>query len=285
VLDPSISDLYLRTLFIPSKPHPAAAPTAEFLSQCIQYHTRARTLPALISQIQAVLSLRNKPNLPATELYSRSTASPLLSRMFCASLAKSVRAFVTPGQVLLLAQDIISSLERAWDAYSTSAKETVADDREGSRKKKKARRSRATDEHNAMASGSDSDAVAFALLARLAAAVLPALLTHSVADDTQDEVAVAVGAALRGFLWTAIERGASADFAGDPRRDPWAAHAMSAASLRLAYALVEAKGLPLEFETKEAFYTVLLETLKRDDLLPELFVEIVSCPYDLPRYT
>ncbi|KAI0034913.1 Urb2/Npa2 family-domain-containing protein [Vararia minispora EC-137] len=271
LVKPSISSLLTHLLRIPCEPHPAAISAVEFLSQCTRYHSRARSLPTLISEISTALSPQRTTS-STSEMYACAAASPMFSRPFTALLSMSVRAFVTPGQVLQLTQDLLSTIKEAWNGYEALAKKAVADYGHGPRKK--ARRSMGAEEVDVAESDVDSAVLYFSLVARLAASVLPALPIHTVSEDVKGRIREALDTSLQVWTAGALEISECITNRGDWRRDMWAADVGLAAGLRLLYALSRSTALDIVFTEVDGLCTALLTVARRADILPELFVEI-----------
>lgn len=254
------------------KPHPAAASASGLLALCISYHSRARSLPQLLGQIQAVFTPLAFAQGSIRELYPRASSSPILGQDFFAGLAKAIHTFITPGQVLSTAQDLIHALTLAHETFTRLAAQSAGDSGLGSRKK--ARKSRTSTGANASLEMAEVDAaaVSFAFLARLAACVLPALPGQTVTSEIQEEVRECLHQA--DFVKDDLFLPEPLD-GEDRRSDSWATHIVLAAALRLNYALQAATRL--EFPVLQAERQAMLVNVhQRANVLPELFLEAVN---------
>ncbi|KZV77619.1 hypothetical protein PENSPDRAFT_621174 [Peniophora sp. CONT] len=270
LLEPHLSELLPRMLHIPPRPDPAAASASELLTLCITYHSRARSLPSFLGQIKTVFASLASSEGSIRELYPRVAGSPLLARSFLAGLSKSMQTFVTPGQVLSTAQDVLYSLTPAYETFTNLAAQAAGDSGLGSRKK--ARKSRASTgaQSHSEAAGVDAAAVSFALLARVAACVLPALPIQTVTPAVQEEVRACIHQAdfVKGDLLNPEMRGDN-----DRESNVWAVDIVLAAALRLVYALQAATRL--QFPSSQPERNVALAKVQhRSDVLPELFLEM-----------
>lgn len=268
LLEPLLRELLPRLLVIPPLPHPAAASASELLTLCTSYHSRARSLPTFVEQIQLVFESMAHAQAPARELYPRAAGSPLLSHGFLTALARAVQTFVTPGQVLSTAQGLVTVLTRVYENFAAVASQSAADRGNGPRKK--ARTSRASTGTSASSEAAIVDAVAlsFAFLGRLAACVLPALPIQTVTSDVKEEIRECVRQAdfvKHNLLSQEAHRGE------DRREDSWAGNVVLAAALRLAYALQAAARLQFNIEHTSLF----MELHQNSSVLPELFLELV----------
>lgn len=271
LLEPHLAELFPRILYIPPAPHPAAASASQLLTLCIAYHSRARSLPSFLRHIQEVFTSLSSSQGSVRELYPRAAGSPLLAQSFLSTLARAVQSFVTPGQVLSTAQDVVLSLESMHATYITLAAQSAGDNGLGSRKKSRKSRTSTGVYTASEAVAVDAAALSFSILARLAACVLPVLPVQTVAPDAQEEVRVCVRQA--DFVKDDLFHPDMHDNL-DRRTDNWAAGIVLAAALRLLYALQAVARLDfprLQAERQSG----LVGVHQRLSVLPELFLETV----------
>lgn len=242
--------------------------------------------------------------------------SPSLSRDHLSKLSRACRTFITPGQALSTAEEVLGSLEGAWDSFVKAAESSSGTEK----KKKKRRKSENLDEDDAMdvddLAGSGSEewgskeawAIGFALEGRIVESVLLLLPMRNVPEDVAETIRTVVRKSTGGFMRDAIRGGVGAgqdaekidvdgEEGGKKRKrkrvvgqeggikSGWAGQVVAAASLRLTYAvegvadLVVNPGRERDEENlveDAALESAMLNTVGDDGSLPELRLELVS---------
>ncbi|VDB84507.1 unnamed protein product [Peniophora sp. CBMAI 1063] len=268
LLESQLPKLLARLLVIPQRPDSGASPALELLTLCISHHSRARSLPNFLGHVQDIFTSLASHQGSIRGLYQRAASSPLLAQDFTSALAKAVQTFVTPGQVLPIAQDIVTSLERAYETFTALAARTIGDTGVGPRKKARRSHPSTIDSTTLDTTCSDAAAVSFTFLARIAAAVLPILPIHTLTSKVQEDVRTCIQQAE--FVKELLGTGAQDEH--DRRTDTWAADIVLAAALRLSYALQAAPRLQFT-ALQSAHQRCIIKVHQRSSILPELFLE------------
>jgi len=252
----------------------------EFLSLALSFHAKTRTLPVYISHlIDSCIQLPPYfASLPMQASYDGLVASPALTMNHLNKLSMSVRIFITPGQTLDTARQVLAVLREIWERFRDMEKAAAADHGRGTRKRRRI--------SETSSSGGKGDAgagaVTFMLAARIATAVLTSLPLHTITEAEQAQVKTAVSESLAGFVREAILAGTSAIISGSSDRggDAWATQVVAAAALRLQYMLQMSAGhARYGLYDQNDLDELAASALKVDDCLPEYNVEIVSLTY------
>lgn len=189
----------------------------------------------------------------------------------------AVRTYITPGQTLDTARQVLTVLREIWERFHDLAKAAVADRGQGPRKKRR------ISETSPSAGKEDAGAVTFALAARIASTVLTSLPLHTITEAEQARVKAAITESLSGYIREAILGGTGAIMSksSDPGRDVWAIQVTAAAALRLRYMLQMSGHAQYGLSDQNDMGELAAASLKADGCLPEFNVEIVS--YDALR--
>ncbi|KAI0314980.1 Urb2/Npa2 family-domain-containing protein [Amylostereum chailletii] len=198
LVEARISSILSSLLCLPSSPEMVLL-ASELLSLFLSHHSKARTLPALLSHIlRSVMDLSK--DLFLGNMYSRTATSPLLSREYLSKLSKAIGSFVTPGQVASTAKDALSMLTDAYENLALAERQGSADRGVGPRKK-----SRKSDP--GVRSTSDEVqifAVSFVHTATLALTVIRALPQNTVVESVQVDIQQSIDVVLRGPVQSAF---------------------------------------------------------------------------------
>jgi hypothetical protein len=248
----------------------------EFLSLSLSFHTKTRTLPVHISHlIDSCAQL--PPHLSSLSIrasYDGLVASPALTMSHLNKLSRAVRTFITPGQTLDTARQVLAALREIWEHFRDMEKVAAADRGRGARKKRR------TSETSSNTGKADPDvgAVTFMLAARIAMTVLTSLPLHTITEAEQAQVKTTVAESLAGFVREAILAGTGAIISGssERERDVWAIQVVAAAALRLSYMLQMSGRVRYGHNDQNDLGELAAAGLKVDNCLPEYNVEIVS---------
>ena len=234
----------------------------------MDYHTKTRTMDIYIdATLQAVFALSLTKD--TRSLYAASLSGPLLHHSYLDSLSRSVRSYLTPGQVSETAQSIarhLAALLEEWQNSSPSAKNQA----ERPKKKRKV---------DAPSDDAALSALKFSLVARTAAVVLPALPLHSLLPDARQQVQTAVHE-LIGSISSILRNALRAIEKSD---DSWGWQLLSIAILHLRYRVATASELLLTSEHEEKLLAKMLSCLGVSHVTPELRVVIVRIFVSLTR--
>ena len=246
---------------------PASTTSAyTYLQHLLDYHSKTRTVDSLVEalleacQPQALNSVQAQP-LSASK-------SPLAQYVFTDSLAQSLKAFLTPGQV----NSLIGCVLRYLHAQLETLQASIAQNEEVSGKPQ--RKKRKVESTSGAIDDSHKAAVAFSFMSRIAAVVLSSIPTRYLLGETKTHVTEA----LQGFYDTTrsilkdilkhIKRGSEET----TRHAQWVA----ALILRLRYSIRTASLIDVSSEGDEKLSSKLLFTLgSESSVIPVLRVEIV----------
>lgn len=277
LVEASTGHILAKFLTVLQSPHgeSLAAPTREFLSLALSFHTKTRTLPVHISRL--INSCAPPPQLSSPSIrtfYDGLVASPALALDHLNKLSMAVRTFITPGQTFEIARQVLDMLEEIWKRFRDAEKAVAADRGQGPRKKRRTPQSSA----NAGKEAADADAVTFMLATRIVGTVLTSLPLHTITEADQARVKSTVAESLAGFVREAILAGIDADASdhSDRGRDVWPTQVVAAAALRLRY-ILQSSGHTLDGPDDQNYLDKLATViLQVDDCLPEHSIEIVS---------
>lgn len=189
-------------------------------------------------------------------------------------LSMAVRIYITPGQTLDTARQVLVVLRGIWERFRDMEKAVAADRGRGQRKK---RRISATSS-NAGKEDAAASAVTFMLVARIAATVLTSLPLHTITEAEQAKAKTIVANSLTGFVREAILTGTNVVIfeSSDRGGDDWSTQIVAAAALRLQYMLQTSGHALYGPNDQNDLGELVAAGLKFDDCLPEYSVEIVS---------
>ena len=224
-----------------------------FLQHVLDYHTKTRTLDDLIEKMVSAFShpldgsnLRNA--------YQLVMSGPPLETQHLQRLGSSIHALLTPGQCIPVAHLIVTKIKEFWQLFYPVYKE--GEDEEKSRL-------------------SQDLAIRFAVLARLGSVVLSSLPLHllhsSEAEGLRQEIV--------DFRTETLHKSVSSSLKSSKKRERWPAEVVTAASLRLIYALNVAPPLGLPSDADAEVYSKIEKALSKSDTLPELKLEMVFLPF------
>jgi hypothetical protein len=250
----------------------------EYLSLALSFHTKTRTLPIHISHLidSCTQPAPHSSSLSIRASYDRLVASPVLTMSHLSKLSMAVRIYITPGQTLDTASQVLVVLRGIWERFRDMEKAAAADRGLGQRKKRRISEtsSNAGKEDAAAAAA----AVTFMLVARIAATVLTSLPLHTITEAEQAKAKAIVANSLTGFVREAILTGTDVVISGssDQGRDDWSTQIVAAAALRLQYMLQTSGHARYSPNDQNDLGELVAASLKFDDCLPEYSVEIVS---------
>jgi hypothetical protein len=171
LIEPHLSTT-LPVLFAVPPPQIAANDTApvrcqdsasELLVALLDFHTRARAMPAYV---KALLDSSEKLVVTA-DVYTTSLSSEALSSMHLEQLSKATANYLTPGQVMNTVDTLIDYLKRRWDTYLSVVVNT---------------------EPGAGSPNPDVAATAVSILCKVAATVLTSLPLKTVLPEVQANI-------------------------------------------------------------------------------------------------
>lgn len=200
-------------------------------------------------------------------LLEKSAAStcPILHHVFLDELAKSLKTFLTPGQVSGTIDTVLRYLRDQLEGLVSSAA-SGDDDVKPQKKKRKTEKGAATPANDE----SIQAAVAFSLTSHIASVVISSLPTRYLLEDTLGSVTEAV----QDFY--AFERSKLRDILKRIRREgsnhsvQWTASSIS----RLQYSIRIARSVQVSTQGDEKISSKLLSALD-SPIIPELRVEVV----------
>ena len=276
LVEASTGHILAKLFTVLQSPHgeSLAAPTREFLSLALSFHTKTRTLPAHISRL--INSCATPPQLSSPSIrmvYDGLVASPVLALDHLNRLSMAVRAFITPGQTFEIARRVLEMLQEIWKRFRDLERAAAADRGQGPRKKR--RTSQSSVNTGKKGADADADAVAFVLATRIVGTVLTSLPLHTITDAEQARVKSMVAESLAGFVREVILAGTDAVTSGrsDRGRDVWATQVVAAAALRFRY-ILQSSGHAVDDQND--FDKLAAAIFQVDDCLPEYSIEIVS---------
>ncbi|TCD70050.1 hypothetical protein EIP91_005031 [Steccherinum ochraceum] len=239
---------------------------SDYLQQTVDYHAKTRTVDAYITAtFQAITALQSTNDMQ--ELYRASSSAPLFHHEYLHLLSRSVRSYLTPGQIFETAQGISRQLLALVEEWNASVNPDSSD-----RPKKK----RKVDNAN---QASVLPAVKFALVVKAATPVLTSLPLHSLLSDAQEEVCGVIQAAM-GTLVTNLK----AALKKVEKEGSWGWQLFATAILRLRYALSSVSALKLSSDVGDKLLSKMLACLKGNNVTSELRVEILrSLLYEVNR--
>ena len=185
----------------------------------------------------------------------------------------AIRTFITPGQTLDTARQVLVMLQEIWERFRDLERAAAADRGRGARKKRRTSQNAV----NAGKEDADTGAVTFMLAARIATTVLTSLPLHTISEAEQARVKSTVEESLASFLREAIPARTDTITSGGSDRecDVWATQVVAAAALRLRY-MLQLSGHSLDGLDDQNDFDKLVAVLQVDDCLPEYKIEIVS---------
>ncbi|EKM48091.1 uncharacterized protein PHACADRAFT_203262, partial [Phanerochaete carnosa HHB-10118-sp] len=236
------------------------APAYTYLGKLLDYHRKTRTLDLLVESLLEACASR--------ALLDRSAASvsPILRHPFLDDFAKSLKSFITPGQVSGTVDTVLHHLR---EQLLTIVDLSAPSDDDNSRPQKKKRKT-AKDGVSPVTESSTRAAVAFSLASRIACTVFSSIPTRYLEDDTKSAVTEVV----QDFY--AFERSKLKDILKRIRRGAssqdvhWAASSI----LRLQYCIKTAPSVQVSTQGDQKTASKLLSTLE-SPISPELRVEIL----------
>lgn len=248
----------------------------EYLTLALSFHTKTRTLPIHISHLMDSCTQLppHSSSLPIRASYDSLVASPVFTMSHLSKLSMAVRIYITPGQTLDTASQVLVVLREIWERFRGMEKAAAADRGRGQRKKRRiSETSSNTGKEDAAAS-----AVTFTLAARIAATVLTSLPLHTITEAEQARTKTIVADSLTGFVREAILAGTDVIISGsgDRERDDWSTQIVAAAALRLQYMLQTSRLAWYGPNDQNDLGELVAAGLKPDDCLPEYSVNIVS---------
>jgi len=253
-----------------------AIPAHEFLSLALSFHTKTRTLPIHIFRLMDSCTVppSHISSLSIRASYDGFVASPAFSLSHLNKLSMAMRTFITPGQTLDTARQVLVVLQGIWERFRDMERKVAADHGRGSRKKRRTSEGSANTGREDVAAGG----VTFMLAARIATTVLTSLPLHTIPETEQAKVKTAVRESATGFIRDAILAGTDVTVveSQDDGRDAWATQVVAAAALRLRYMLEMSGHARYDLGNQNDLDDLAAAVLKVDDCLPEYGVEIVS---------
>jgi hypothetical protein len=187
-------------------------------------------------------------------------------------LSMAMRTFITPGQTLDTARQVLVVLGEIWERFRDVEKAAAADRGQGARKKRR------TSKSSANSQDVDAAAVTFMLAARIATIVLTSLPLHTTTEAEQAKVKVIVVESLTSFIRQAILAGTEPiiSCSGDTSHDVWATQVVAAAALRFRYMVQVSGHTRYCLDDQDDLGELAAAILNVDDCLPEFRAEIVS---------
>ncbi|KAI0067870.1 hypothetical protein BV25DRAFT_1876669 [Artomyces pyxidatus] len=255
----------------------SSVPASDFLSLLLSYHIKTRTIPAHLSRLLSSFASPLPSDSHPREYYQHLMASPVFSEGHLEQLSRAVHTFITPGQTLSTAQDILVAFQTAWNAYQEAELAGAADLGIGARKKR-----RKSEQTLKVAKNFDAEAsaISFVLVSRVVAVVLKSLPLQTVTDGVQDSIRVAIrdvfDSVIVDAISTALERTAVDGESKARNRDEevWSTHVSGAAALRCGYIVQMTGNLRSSPMSWEPLEQKLVGVCVSQELLPELRVEI-----------
>ncbi|KAL0950897.1 hypothetical protein HGRIS_007656 [Hohenbuehelia grisea] len=253
IIEPSIPLFFPHLLYI-------SCPSAfTLLHLLLDYHTKTRTVDQHIQHLIETASTEVLARWSGDPLqgYLSSSAGALLHADYLDRLAKSVYGFLTPLQTFSVAQLIADSFDKAWNKFH----DNPSPNDDGM-------------EVDQALSSMGLDATAFSHNARISSIVFSSLHLQAVPKD----VRLAVEALLQRLDKTVTKKALGSTLKLDRWRDTpsaWATQIVTAATLRLKYALLIAYPDEIGQLSSAKFLGKALEVHSHGKLLPELRLELV----------
>ncbi|KAG6902814.1 hypothetical protein C0995_011301 [Termitomyces sp. Mi166 len=258
---PLVPRLLPKLLLLPG-PHVSYL---NFLDLILAYHNKTRTVNAFTECFLNALSTIEPASLKnsSTELYQNALSGPLFNATHLQRLSKALQTFLSGSQVLPLAQATFNFLKQTWEKF----------DAEGRTEERSPKRRRTMNMESTSLTKSQKDysAVVFVLSSHLAMTVFSSLPLHAVTEELRDELRSLLSD-VRNFAARILKKVMKSLTKSD--QPVWPLSIVSAASLRLWYALdVSGHITPVPFDD-EKLYKRALKAIQDEQLLPELFVEL-----------
>ncbi|KAG6885946.1 hypothetical protein C0993_007448 [Termitomyces sp. T159_Od127] len=244
---------------------PAHAPYLNFLDVILAYHNKTRTVNTFTESLLNALSTIETASLktPPKELYQNALSSPLFDATHLRRLSKSLQAFLSESQIFNLAQVTFGFLKQRWEKFD------VEDDTE--ERSPKRRRTANMGSAGSTKPPKNCSAVIFSLSSHLAMTVFSSLPLHAVTKELKDELRSLLDD-IRKFAARIVKKAMKPLTKSD--QTSWSNSVVSAASLRLWYALdVSGNVTQVPFDD-EKFYKRVSNVLQGGQLLLELLLEL-----------
>lgn len=256
---------------------PSSKAAAEFLELALDYHKKARTLPAYFSMILDALE-RTTDDTDSNDpcnTYAAVLGGPIFEDSHLDKLKKALRVFVTPGQCFGFLVQTKGMLERA--NSEPSRRQDISDTESPKRSCKR----RKLNLKRAMCS--PIKAVNFAFVCGVISIVWPSLPIHSLADESRSEAVNEIQGVNTDLITPLLTAGLKRerDGEGGSASRSWSWDVIMSSALRLQYALSSCTTLDVRPAHDTKAESRMLRLLESSDVLPELKIEIVNHAFSL----
>ena len=254
---------------------PSLPAAHEYLGHLFEYHTKTRTMNELAL---AILRSFGSPIRVATKndsrhLYDLASSGPLQTQGLLARLSTVVNGFLTPGQVVDLAESVMAYIKISLTDFHESAAQLSASNGQGSRKKQK----RGAQGEQPSSGDPEFLAVAISGSAKVATAILTSLPLRILPDDTRGKLLETIQEFYNLVVVGSVKK-TLRKLDSDDQLNTWGWQIVLSSLLRLRYYMLSAPQLGILLEVEAKFVPRLVAAVKLDDVLPELQIEIVSFP-------
>ncbi|KAG6891425.1 hypothetical protein C0992_007204 [Termitomyces sp. T32_za158] len=239
----------------------------DFLDVVLAYHNKTRTVNTYIEGLLNALSTIDTASLKGSpiEFYQSALSSPLFNATHFQRLSKALQAFLSGSQISALAQVTFGFLKQNWEKFD------VEDDTE--ERSPKRRKTLNMGSTGLSESQRDCSAAVFSLSSHLAMTVFSSLPLHVVTKELREKLRSLLND-IRKFAARVVKKAMKPLTRSD--QTSWPNSIVSAASLRLWYALdVSGNVTPAPFED-EKLYKRALKASKDEHMLPELLLELLK---------
>lgn len=255
---------------------PEISSALQYLEILLEYDSKTRNLPSTIAHLSEAFSVHHLERIPGgpPAVYRLASAGPLTSLPFLDELSRAVHNFLTPGQVVDTAREVVRTLKDVYERFSERGAKVMADHGDGPRKKRR----KDTPLPSEGPSELEYHAVAFALVAKVMVVVLRSLPLHTLTEAVRAEAEQLIAEGHATVAIRALEEG----FGKTDRRESWPWQLVLTGALHLHYGLALAPASRVQGQVHGSIPSAILSCLSSHGTTPELIVEMVSafesCP-------
>ncbi|KAG6845669.1 hypothetical protein H0H87_005876 [Tephrocybe sp. NHM501043] len=236
----------------------------QFLDLILEYHSKTRTMNSYTHDLFSALSTVSFHHSPIN-VYTSTFSSPLLHSTHLRRLSAALKTFLSESQVLLHTKSTFAFLAEEWEKLDV----TELDVQERLPKRRKTTR-----ESENPANAGHRSAVVFSVSCHLAMTVFSSLPMQAVTKEVGNELRELLDG-IRNFAQRIAKKSMKAlKKSGTDAK--WEFSIIAAASLRLWYALDISGNLSIAHFDDDRLWKRALEAIQDGQLLPELFLELVS---------
>ncbi|KDR84752.1 hypothetical protein GALMADRAFT_217814 [Galerina marginata CBS 339.88] len=250
-----------------------------FFDILLSYHTKTRSMGTLVQHLLSSITTPTTFPKGPRERYQLFFSSPAMDTFSLDRLSMALQRFLTESQCLPTINLIFDTLKNTWESIYSNLRQLEGESAESPRKKRKTMAIVTANQNP------EDLTVTYSLISRLGSVVLSSLPMSSLSSERLTEVRQLLDDFRAGFIYTAISKSIKV-VKKNVDTDIWSAEVTVASTLRLLYALDVSGNLSLPPHKDEKTMKKVVELLERDDLLPELTLELYrTLLYSLSRNT